>query len=156
MALIQITPGTAAMLLDTYLPRGWFATTAATYNGGRGGLCIFDRKTLYVPMIRDTYTLQVFLHEVYHAKHHQRAARIAPWVAHLREYEAEMWSMAELRHLGFPVCRAHILLRAKDNVWDAIQDDRRQGISIDGAIYRWAHPSTPAARRCAATAKRRA
>lgn len=153
-SLRRLMPGTATMIVQSYLPRGWVVRSSEVWNAGRGGLCSFETKTIWCPRIIDTYTLHVFLHEVYHARNHRRAAA-TNWVSHLREWECETWAMAQLRELGLSIPR-RVLANAKEYVRDCILDDRRAGLGIDPAIARWCDPQNGARRRVASAAKRRA
>lgn len=63
---------------------------------------------------------------------------------HREEYEAEMWSITQMRMAGFRVPRI-TLYEAKKYVRDEIAADRRKGVEIERHIEHWA--STKSGRR---------
>jgi hypothetical protein len=135
MPLKHLTKGVARDLTGLYRPRGWKVRHPRSYAYGRNGLCSPARRTIFCPRIVDEYTLGVYLHEVYHAKHATDADGAIP--SHVDEYRAEMYMCKELRHLGFAVKRS-ITHSAKRNVLGHIKTNRAAGQPIDAKIKRWA------------------
>jgi hypothetical protein len=130
----RIDRKTAIRLLSKYKPRGWIAATLDVNKRYHTGLCLFDDHVIYCPPITGVHNLQVFLHEVYHARHHSWSVREIP--PHIMEYEAETWSIAELGHLGYEVSTT-IVKNAKAYVTSVLHDDRRCGFAIDPVVENW-------------------
>ncbi len=131
---LLISPARARQLMHAHKPRGWSIKMGGAQRRGASGLCDWDSRTIYVPLVCDDYSLMVYLHEVGHAKLRHKDSK-AP--SHVIEYEAEMYAHAALRACGFWVSR-EITRTAKNYVSDEIKKDRIQGIPIYPKIERWA------------------
>lgn len=128
-----ITPTRARHVMQAYKPKGWTIKMGGAQQAGASGLCDWDERTIYIPLVCDDYSLFVYLHEVGHAKLHGHSK--AP--THIQEYEAEMFAAKALRAYGFAVSRT-ILRNGKEYVADEIKKDRIKGLPIDPKIQRWA------------------
>lgn len=129
----RIDQKTAIRLLRTYLPRGWIAVTTDANKRHRTGICIFEHQLIHCPPITGVRNLQIFLHEIYHARYHDVDNYVRE---HVMEYEAEIWSMAELEKLGYPVADT-IVARAKKYVESVLDSDRQCGVEIDPIVEKW-------------------
>lgn len=117
----------------SHRPKGWSIKVGPAQQRGAGGLCDFDNRTIYIPLVVDDYTLFVFLHEVGHARLHKNTVK----PVYVQEYEAEMFASKALRAAGFRVTR-HMTISGKRYVADEINRDRVLGREIDPKIRRWA------------------
>lgn len=131
-----ISVDNAQRYLKRYLPAGWVAASTESLDKNLDGLCNWDRKLIFCPTIKTVYNLCVFLHEVYHANHHEAEARSLNPRQHLMEYEAEMWSMKKAQRLGYRVT-PYITMNARMNVRMAIRRDRKAGVVVDPRIQAW-------------------
>ena len=129
----QITTGRARHLVKMHTPKGWKVKMGGSYNRGASGLCAYNLKTIFCPLVIDDYSLVVFLHEVGHVKLHKPDSDKE---SHVEEYEAEQFAFAALRGAGFHVTR-EILRSAKDNVRTHILAENADGVVIDKKIARW-------------------
>lgn len=136
-----VSAAKSVQLLRRYLPKGWKAIATPIYNRQQIGVALLDDRVIFCPMIRCSYTLLVFLHEVYHAVNHTPVWRITnkQWPRHIWEYDAEVWSMRELRKLGYRVTK-DMRFQARENVYDCILTDASQGIRINKRILKWCQP----------------
>jgi hypothetical protein len=120
--------------MEAYKPRGWKVKMgAAAQQRGGSGVCDYDLRTIFVPLVCDDYSLMVYLHEVGHARLH----RTSTACSHVLEYEAEMFSQKALRACGFSVSR-EVTRTSKDYVSEEVKKDRVRGLPIDPKIERWA------------------
>jgi hypothetical protein len=119
--------------MHAYKPRGWRVKMGGAQQPGASGVCDWGQRTIFIPLVCDDYSLNVYFHEVAHARLHTGTKK----PSHVIEYEAERWAQKAMRDCGFRVSR-EIIRTAKDYVAAEIRKDRIQGIPIDPKIARWA------------------
>lgn len=117
-------------------PKGWRVRESRVRFASGSGEADWNKKTLYVPLLRDEASLFIYLHEVGHVKRDHFHLNLA---THVSEYEAEQYAIHVFRSEGVSVSRAHLkLARWRVNEW--ITSDYNRGIPITGYVQRWAQP----------------
>lgn len=133
----QINPVRARQIMHSYKPRGWKIKMGGAHQRGASGLCDYDSRTIFVPLVCDDYSLFVYLHEVGHVRLHTRSKK----PGHVTEYEAEAYARRMLRACGFRVTRT-MLVAGKRYVANVIKMDQINGLPIDPVVRRWALPKS--------------
>ena len=128
-----ITPHRARQLMKAYKPRGWSIIMGGTQQRGASGLCVYETRKIYVPLVCDDYSLYVYFHEVGHARLHRHTKK----PDHECEYEAEMYAQKAIRDCGFRVSK-EMYNSTKSYICGCICMDENEGIPIDPKIKAWA------------------
>ena len=137
----KLTQGVIQSIITRYMPTGW-RLKEMPVGGGTSGEADWKKHAITTPALVDLYSLYVFLHEVAHVRLHGRKGP----PLYIEEYEASMYSIHQLREMGFRIDR-DIRSHARRNTWlhlKKFRDDPERDESIDQRIYKYCDPKSPA------------
>jgi hypothetical protein len=132
--MAQLTADLIRQIVKRHKPRGWRVRESKHRYNVVSGSAHWDKRTLYVPTLKDAISLFVFLHECGHV--HMRHFHLTQ-PDHRQEYEAELYAVHVFRSEGIPLSRS-LLALAKERVKRVVEIDERHGIKIQAHVRRWA------------------
>jgi hypothetical protein len=132
------TPAEIGAILKAYKPRGW----KIVQSRRKHGIARYYRhdnsediiKTINIPVIKDMWTLAMFLHEVGHVHRGHFDQPEEP--EHVHEWEAEVFATHSLSAWGFDQPAQHIAV-GKRYVRSIMEREATEGITPDPRVVKW-------------------
>jgi hypothetical protein len=121
-------------IVKRYRPRGWRVRQSRHRWEWKSASANYNRRTLYVPTLKDAPSLFLYLHECGHV--HQGHFKIT-LPRHREEFEAERYALHVFRNEGIPVTKA-IMSGVRYRLGIHIEYDIKRNTPIQRHIARWA------------------
>lgn len=122
-------------IVKRHRPRGWRVAQSKRRWDWSSASANWEKRTLYVPTLKDDDSLFLYLHEVGHIVRRHFHLDLP---AHREEFEAEHFAVHVFRTEGIPVTKL-IVSDARARLCSHIEADIKKGVPIQRHIARWAN-----------------
>jgi hypothetical protein len=130
---MPLAQGRINEIVKRHRPRGWRVAQSRYRWDWSSAQADPNKRTLYVPTLKDDDSLFLYLHEVGHIVRRHWNVNLSK---HREEFEAEHFAIHVFKTEGIPI--TNIIIRdVKYRLREHIKADRKRGVPIERHIARW-------------------